>query len=416
MDAPIRKLNRLRPARSGTNRRSETERECAAIRLERWIQVIRNHLGMDVAFVSEFGQGRRLFRWVDSCLTDCPVVQGQSDPLESTFCQRVVDGRFPELMPCVPDLPEANALSRRLQLTVGAHLSVPITLKNGDVFGTFCCYSLQPNHGLGERDLALMRAVAELVSHSIDDEREAKRHAIEARARIEHMLRSADGLRIVYQPIYNLIEERIVGYEALARFQHGPARGPDHWFAEAVACGLGPDLELKAIEIALGSLKRFPDRARVSINVSPETMLDHRLRSLLKPLPVQRIVLELTEHVATTCYAQIADALTPLRAQGMQLAVDDAGAGHSSFLHILSLSPDVIKLDIGLTRDIDRDPNRRFLATALIGFAASAGVKIVAEGVERQEELDTLKALGVQKAQGYYLGKPMTLDDALALA
>ncbi|MDQ3570948.1 MAG: EAL domain-containing protein, partial [Actinomycetota bacterium] len=106
------------------------------------------------------------------------------------------------------------------------------------------------------------------------------------------------------------------------------------------------------------------------------------------------------------------------RQRGLRVAVDDAGAGYASFRHILRLRPDIIKLDMALTRDIDRDPARRALAAALITFAENTGSTIVAEGVETAEELHALRQLGVTAAQGYYLGRPTPLserDTALAM-
>lgn len=88
--------------------------------------------------------------------------------------------------------------------------------------------------------------------------------------------------------------------------------------------------------------------------------------------------------------------------------MDDAGAGYASFRHILNLGPDRIKLDMSLTRDIDADPARRALAAALIHFSAETGSTLVTEGVETAAELATLKELRVNKAQGYFLGRPIS--------
>nr|WP_247655455.1 EAL domain-containing protein [Stutzerimonas frequens] len=93
----------------------------------------------------------------------------------------------------------------------------------------------------------------------------------------------------------------------------------------------------------------------------------------------------------------------------MRLAVDDAGAGYASFRHILKLKPDVIKLDASLIRNVDSDTGCRALAAALIRFAEETGCKVVAEGVETQEELAMLRRLEVNKAQGYLLGRPAPL-------
>lgn len=90
----------------------------------------------------------------------------------------------------------------------------------------------------------------------------------------------------------------------------------------------------------------------------------------------------------------------------MRLAVDDAGVGYSGLHHILRLQPDVIKLDLALTRGIHHDPARQALAEGLVGFARRLGATIVAEGVETLSELNSLKRLGVGAAQGYFLGRP----------
>lgn len=97
----------------------------------------------------------------------------------------------------------------------------------------------------------------------------------------------------------------------------------------------------------------------------------------------------------------------------MDIAVDDAGAGYASFQHVLELEAEIIKLDISLIRDIHRDRARQALAAALIRFGEVIGARVIAEGVENREELATLRRLGVAKVQGYFVGKPMPIEDAL---
>jgi EAL domain-containing protein (putative c-di-GMP-specific phosphodiesterase class I) len=126
-------------------------------------------------------------------------------------------------------------------------------------------------------------------------------------------------------------------------------------------------------------------------------------------------VLEITEHAAIRCYPDVLTAMQPLRDKGLRIAVDDAGAGYSSFRHILTLSPDIIKLDMSIVRNIDSDRSRKALAAALMGFARATGSKVVAEGVETLSELSVLRELGVDKAQGHLLAKPTPLDVAAAL-
>lgn len=108
--------------------------------------------------------------------------------------------------------------------------------------------------------------------------------------------------------------------------------------------------------------------------------------------------------------------MLPLRQSGMRLAIDDAGAGYSSFQHIIRLNPDIIKLDMSLTRAVDKDLGRQALASALSFFASSMGSEIVAEGIESESEFATLRTLGVTKGQGYLLGSPAELHVARELA
>jgi len=146
-----------------------------------------------------------------------------------------------------------------------------------------------------------------------------------------------------------------------------------------------------------------------------DRILSGELPGVLEGLAIDRVVLEITEHAHVEDYDRLPDALRPLRERGLRLAVDDAGAGYASLQHILYLQPDLIKLDMSLTRSIDLDPARRALACALIGFARETGSKIIAEGVETASELKTLASLGVEKAQGYFLARPMPLASAVAL-
>ena len=136
------------------------------------LRAVRTHLGLEVAFISEFVAGKRVFRYIDAEGPEQLIKVGDSNPLEESFCQRVVDGRLPEIMPDAMRHPEACRLARAADMTIGAHVSVPIRLKSRNVFGTFCCFSANPDETLNERDLAMMRIFAELVANQIDQERD----------------------------------------------------------------------------------------------------------------------------------------------------------------------------------------------------------------------------------------------------
>ena len=374
------------------------------------LHAVREHLKMEVAFVSEFTKGQRVFRYVDSSWARSPVRVGEGGPLEESYCQRVVDGRLPELINDAQTNPTAAEIEATFAVPVGAHMSVPIRLSDGSIYGTFCCFSRSADTSLNLRDLNLMRVFADLAGKMIDRERVANRNLHDVHERI-HQVLHGDALHMVYQPIYDLERAAIAGFESLSRFSATPTRSPDLWFNDAHAVGLGVELELKAIENALQVMPQLNDGLDLAVNASPETILDPRLEKLLSNMDrVSHLVLEITEHAAVERYEEIASRLKPYRDKGLQIAVDDAGAGYASFRHILNLEPDRIKLDMSLTRDIDIDPARRALAAALIHFSVDTGSILVAEGVETAAEAATLIELGVEKAQGYFLGRPMTLQ------
>ena len=132
------------------------------------LRMIREHLKMDVVFVSEFTEGRRVFRRVDTSPTARVIEVGQSSPLEESFCQRVIDGRLPNLVrnlkqePAFPELPPTD-------FPIGAHLSTPIVLNDGRVYGTLCCFSFAPNPDLTARDMKKLELSAQLAARKIND-------------------------------------------------------------------------------------------------------------------------------------------------------------------------------------------------------------------------------------------------------
>ncbi|HTC85748.1 MAG TPA: EAL domain-containing protein [Candidatus Acidoferrum sp.] len=222
------------------------------------------------------------------------------------------------------------------------------------------------------------------------------------RARLRRVL-TAGEFSPVFQPIVELETRTVVGFEALTRFADGTA--PDVRFEEAAGMGLGSEYELATIRAALRAASALPDDVFLSINVSPGLVLsgDRRFRKLLAA-STRALVLELTEHVPIDDYGGVRTALSKLGDVG--LAVDDAGAGFSSFRHILELRPTYAKLDISLVRGIDGDDLRQALAAGLQYFADRTGCRLIAEGVESAAEAEVLQRLGVEYGQGYLLGRP----------
>ena len=166
---------------------------------------------------------------------------------------------------------------------------------------------------------------------------------------------------------------------------------------------------------ALDALDQLTDGVFLSVNLSPETLVARGLVALMAGLGAQgkRLVVEITEHAPIADYERIGKVVGRMRARGVRLAIDDAGAGFASLRHILRLEPDFIKLDLTLVRDIHRDQAKRALAVGLISFARESNATIIAEGVETAEEASTLEELGVRHAQGYLFGYPgpLPLDE-----
>lgn len=375
------------------------------------LRTVRKHLGMDVAFVSHFREVDRVLEHVD-CDGFAPIHEGQTIPLQDGYCLKIVRGELPQLIPDTSLVPAAMALPETRAIPIGSHLSVPIELSSGEMYGTLCCFSREANLTLGERDLQMLRALGEVLASRIDDELTIARAKQEQTDEIRRAI-AMGAPRIVFQPIYSLTTNQIAGAEALSRFDVDPARAPDVWFNAAHEAGAGLDLELCAIEHALVALERLPPPLSLSINASPQLVLSGRLDAALRGVDMRRVVLEITEHEAVADYDRLSGALEPFRRRGASLAIDDAGAGYSSMRHILNLHADIIKLDMSLTRNIDADPNRRALAKGLIAFAHEIGSTVTAEGVETDSELAALRAIGVDKVQGYLLGKPRPLEDLL---
>jgi EAL domain-containing protein (putative c-di-GMP-specific phosphodiesterase class I) len=334
--------------------------------------------------------------------------------LDDVYCRHILAGRLPELMPDTAAEPVAAAMPITEAEHIGRHMSVPIRLADGSAYGMFCCLGFAADPSLQQRDLQMMRAFADLAAFEINRDIDAKRETDAKRAGIETVI-GQNQFSIVYQPIWDIAQARPIGVECLTRFAPMPARTPDVWFAEAAEAGLGVSLELAAIHMALSAAADLPEHVYLAINASPPTILNDAFTIALENCPPERIVLEITEHADVGDYDKLLGALAPLRQRGVRIAVDDAGAGYSSLRHILNLQPDLIKLDMSLTRNISLDPARRALAAALIGFAKETGSSIIAEGVETESELNTLRQLGVEKVQGYYLARPMALDKLVNL-
>lgn len=229
----------------------------------------------------------------------------------------------------------------------------------------------------------------------------------EQRRRLDAAISGHD-VQMALQPLVSLVSGKVAGVEALARFDDG--RAPDQWFREAYECGRGRELDELTFTTALHLFAQLPESVYLSVNASPDLLVDpafcERLAS--SDLPLHRLVIEITEHARVPDYAALNATLGSLRSRGVRFAIDDTGAGYASLNHVLQLRPDIIKLDRALILDLEDDPARRSLVTALVLLALEIGASVTGEGVETADQLQALSTLGVDHAQGYLLSRPCT--------
>ncbi|MGB3625725.1 MAG: EAL domain-containing protein [Henriciella sp.] len=373
--------------------------------IDRALNAIREHLGMPIAYVSEFVGNESVFRHVDAPGLEHLIKVGDRRSLDDVYCRHIVEGRLPELIPNTADNELAQSLPITEAVPIGSHASIPIWLDDGTVYGMFCCLSPAPNDSLNARDLETMRLFANLAADQVRRNHMVERHRNDVETRIRGVI---DNRRfaIAFQPIVNLLKGQTIGFEALCRFNAEPVRTPDLWFAEADQVDMAVELEVGAIEMALEHAGRLEPGMYISVNASPHVIVSNRFREMMESSNLDSIMLEVTEHDSVEDYQAFSEAIRPLREAGLKLAIDDAGAGHSSLRHILQLEPDFLKLDMSLTRNVDNDLSRRALISALVYYGRETGAEIIAEGIETEGELETLKRLGVFRGQGYLLGRP----------
>jgi EAL domain-containing protein (putative c-di-GMP-specific phosphodiesterase class I) len=373
--------------------------------IERVLAAVRGHLGVEIAFVSRYlDGGLRELTHVHTELK-LPMGPGFREPMEDSYCWHILEGRLPELIVDAADHPFTKTLAITDFLPVGCHLNVPLRLSDGRVWGSFCALGREPDRTLSQRDLNVVRAFAGLAAERIEASMASDAELAETRTRIAEML-DGHAITIFHQPIHDLASGEPVGVECLARFPNTTRRGPDAWFEDATRVGLGVELEMAAVRAALETLGHVPAGKYAAINVSPATILSGALERELEGVDTGRLVIEVTEHQRVEDFAALSRKLTRLK-EKVRIAIDDVGTGYSGLRHIVDLQPDVLKMDMSLTRDIHRDPARRALTGALVQLAQDIGCKLVAEGIETVEERDAMAALGVGCGQGYFFARPL---------
>lgn len=260
---------------------------------------------------------------------------------------------------------------------------------------------------LGEHpERAIQQAVTDAVLVSL-----VEREGIEAVRREElSRLIGGGGVRTVFHPIVRLADEEIIGHEALTRPPGGLSfDSVEELFAFAESTEMLLDFERLCRRTAIASAADLARPGLLFLNASPGAVEDPEwagtamesalAQSGFKP---KDVVIEITERVAITRLDTFQRALRTFKDRGYQVAVDDMGAGYSSLQSLASIQPDFLKFDVSLVRDIDRSSIKRSLLDSLRQLATKIDARVIAEGVERVEEMATLLDLGIELAQGYH--------------
>ena len=369
------------------------------------LAAVRRHLDMPIAYLSVFEGDDVVFRAVSTDHVPAVLVAGSRRPAEGSYCKAVRDGDLPQLLPDTRVNPFAMAMPVTMTLPVGAMIAIPLNMRDGTTYGMFCCLSHVPLPALNDRDHAVMQTFANLVADVIGIGLSTELlHSAKRRA-IEDVIIDRD-FQLLFQPIVTLADNSVAGAEALCRFRPTPYRSPDKWFADAREVGMQRELERAVIAKTLDMLSELPMSLKLSINVSPDLLVSCDLAGLIDGPFSDRIVFELTEHENFGSITDLQHQMKRLRRRGAKIAVDDLGAGYASLNTALQIKPDIVKLDREMVRGIYLDPASRALTAGIVHFADAIGAEVIAEGIERQDEVNTLVDLGVRYGQGYLLGRP----------
>jgi diguanylate cyclase (GGDEF)-like protein len=326
----------------------------------------------------------------------------------------------------------STTASAALAARIVQALSVPFDLGDHHVaISASVGVSIAPDDGkdadqlLKNADMALYRAKDDGRGrfHFFESQMDAK---AQARRILELDLRKAivaGEFEVFYQPIVNLAENKISGFEALLRWNH-PTRGrvsPVEFIALAEETGLIVGIGEWTIRQACAEARTWPANLRVAVNVSPVQFRSKSLVSAIvsalaaSGLRPDRFELEITEAVLMHNDDATLAVLHQLRGLGVRISMDDFGTGYSSLSYLRGFPFDKIKIDRSFVRDLMERPDSIAIIRAVTGLGHSFGMTTTAEGVETQEQLDHMRAEGCTEVQGYFYGKPMPASEIAQL-
>lgn len=266
----------------------------------------------------------------------------------------------------------------------------------------------------------LLRSAARAVS--LGHLARLKRQALQHLGLASHLLGDHAGLEVAfdraiaqawmaYQPIVRAASGILYGYEALLRSDDAVLGGPGPLIDAAERLGRQADLG-RAVQVAVLSSARRLVGEGLSLFVNAQARdLEPAWAAPLKNLPA-RLVLEVTERSALSSIPDLRRRVSGLRAAGVRVAIDDLGAGYAGLTSFAALEPDIVKLDMALVRDLDREPVNRKLVSSLCSVCRELGILTVAEGIETEAERNAARAVGCDLLQGYLIGRPSRLATA----
>lgn len=228
-------------------------------------------------------------------------------------------------------------------------------------------------------------------------------HTLSKDSEIPGVLKSGD-LSVVLQPIVDLHTGAIFAYEALVRSTSPVFQGPPNMFDQAIDAEVCGALGRAIRELAIAACPHY----QLFLNIHPNEFDEGWLVQPNDPIFTHDhpVYLEITESVPLTHFGQCTSVLQEIRSKGVALAVDDLGAGYSNLKYIADLAPEIVKLDRQLVANIDLDERLFQLVRAIVHLAVELGAKVVAEGLERTEEVVAVRDAGAHFGQGYVLARP----------
>ncbi|HEU4619700.1 MAG TPA: EAL domain-containing protein [Gammaproteobacteria bacterium] len=241
---------------------------------------------------------------------------------------------------------------------------------------------------------------------------------LELEARLRRAVHD-DLLTLMFQPKFDLRENRLVGVEALLRWcdeEHGDI-SPSRFVEIAEDSGLIIDMSEWVVRAVCRQLRKWLDRGLqipVAVNCSAKELLHGDPARVIETeaanagVPTALIEVEITESLLVKDSAAVKNVLRRFQQLGCRIALDDFGTGYSSLAYLTRFPPDRIKIDKAFVRDVDRSPSDAAVANAILSLAQSLGLTVTAEGVERPGQLEWLRARGCHEVQGYLLSEPLT--------